>query len=349
LVETARIADDSQVWEVYDAYSEELIEEIEEDESEEVGEPADAANEDIERLANQLASRHYVDVAPQQARTYSPPPEFRNRAVRSHWFRVGDLVQYEEPGMDHVYFAAIGRVLQYGSFGRYLIEFDRPIPNGHNGKGAGTPGCCKWFYRKQLILFEMRNDDAEGERVVRPAIEPPPLPPQVKRKLEQDRLAQEKLAMSYAPGVRVAVQFNPEDNRSLAGYTGRVICKNGKYVMVELDKPISKGHSGNGRGKKGHCWNLHIKYLQILKSGNFYVKEDYKRGGKNLKGQKVKVLARIIGPDKEFSIVEFTESVPQGHSADGKGKKEHCLTVPSDILELKHEEKQDEKVKAEKK
>jgi hypothetical protein len=297
-------------------------------------------DEGVERLVAEIAG-----VRQNPPRTYTPPNP-RPLVRQNHWFRTGDLVQYDKAYMDPIYFRAIGKILSYGTFGRYLVQFDRPIPNGHNGKGAGTPGCCKWFYRRDLIHYEPAGVRPELSRAEVRSI---PVPPPVRRAAEQAQLAEEVKAMTFAPGARVQVVVHPRDNNNILGKTGQVLYKSGPYVMIEFDKVIYKGHSGNGNGKKGHCWNIHIKYLKLITTGEFYIGEDYKRAGKNLKGQKVKVLARISGPKKEFSIVEFTETVPQGHSADGRGKKAHCLTIPSSVLKLEQKEKKEgKKTKTEK-
>lgn len=35
-----------------------------------------------------------------------------------------------------------------------LIQFDRPIPDAHNGAGQGRDGCCLWVSPDMLIKLE---------------------------------------------------------------------------------------------------------------------------------------------------------------------------------------------------
>jgi len=137
-------------------------------------------------------------------------------------------------------------------------------------------------------------------------------------------------------GARVIVQAPPSDNKALKGQQGIVILSSpsNSNVTVQFDKTIMGCHDANGEGEKGRCWNLHKMFLKLLDTDIiFYIKEDYKRGNTNLKGKEVKILANIRHPSNESaSVVEFEEEIPQGHSADGRGRKAHCLSVPASII-----------------
>lgn len=58
----------------------------------------------------------------------------------------------------------------------------------------------------------------------------------------------------------------PGGNKHIVGKFGTIINVNyiNNCAMVEFDEYIH-GHTGGGRGKDGHCWNIIVKYLELLK------------------------------------------------------------------------------------
>jgi hypothetical protein len=144
-------------------------------------------------------------------------------------------------------------------------------------------------------------------------------------------------------GARVVVHAPPSDNKALGGQQGIIISDSPgqSNVTVQFDKMIMGCHDANGDGERGRCWNLHKMLLKLVDVDVvFYIKGDYKRGNKNLKGMEVKILANITHPSNESaSVVEFEEEIPQGHSADGRGRKAHCLSVPASIIGKKKKDK----------
>ena len=269
------------------------------------------------------------------------------------------------------------RVIATGPFTRFLLQFDYRISGGHSGKGKGEPGRCKWFYEKDIVPITL-GDAALMDRQIRDRqkirsskkkqtakvagkwapnpiaktmigerdsssdsmwnVEEVPAP----KKTVKARLPSITTSGKLTRGCKVVVAIAPADNKGLRGKQGTIVSDSGggNNVTVEFDKDIIGGHCGTGAGRSGRCWNIGKALLKPIDVNVvFYIKEDYKRGGKNLKGMEVKILANITHPASEgSSVVEFTEEIPKGHSADGKGKKAHCLTVPVNIIGKKKKE-----------
>jgi hypothetical protein len=279
-----------------------------------------------------------------------------------------------------------------GKFGRFLLQFDQRIGGGHSGKGLGEPGRCKWFYKRDVVGISMSEAIDMGKlnrpkKSTRPKLSISARPddrvlwkPSSGLQPSQDsgsmwdveevpavKKARKKALLpptfttfgKMTRGSRVIVQSPPSDNKALRGQQGIIISDtpHNSNVTVQFDKSIPGCHDANGTGKRGHCWNLHKMLLKPLDTDIvLFIKGDYKRGKKNLKDMEVKVLANITGgfpAGEDLSVVEFVEEIPQGHSADGRGKKAHCLSIPTSLIgKRKKEEKKTIKkpheVKAEK-
>jgi hypothetical protein len=261
-------------------------------------------------------------------------------------------------------------IIGEGKFGRFLLQFDQRIGGGHSGKGLGEPGRCKWFYKRDVVGINMGEAIDMGKlnrpkKSMRPkssiSIKPddriswkPPSelrPNQSSRSMwdvEEVPAVKKAKKKSLPPtfttfgkmtrGSRVIVISPPSDNKALRGQQGTIIsdAPHNSNVTVQFDKNIPGCHDANGTGKCGHCWNLHKMLLRPLDADIvFFIKGDYKRGKKNLKDMEVKVLATIAGgfsAGENLSVVEFAEEIPQGHSADGRGKKAHCLSIPTSLI-----------------
>lgn len=306
---------------------------------------------------------------------------------------VGDLCKVQNAdGLRTPYDDISASILSKGKFGRFLLQFNRRIQGGHAGAGVGEPGRCKWFYAKDVVGISV-NQAVMLDQASKPKKSRRPKPSTVRsggswspsvaisgRELEQNSgsMWDEEVAppvkrtkksnkSKYLPpittsgkmsrGARVMVHAAPSDNKALRGQQGTIISDSpGNNVTVQFDKMIVGCHDANGEGEKGRCWNLHKILLKLLDADIvFYIKEDYKRGDKNLKDMEVKILANIRHPSSESaSVVEFKEEIPQGHSADGRGRKAHCLSVPASIIGEKKKEmpkkvKRPHEVKAERK
>jgi hypothetical protein len=258
-------------------------------------------------------------------------------------------------------------ILSKGKFGRFLLQFDRRIRGGHNGSGIGEPGRCKWFYAKDVVGISIgeavRMDQASKPKKSRrphpatirsggswsPSTAAGREPAQNSDSMwDEENIQPVKKSKKgkYLPpittsgrmlrGARVIVHASPSDNKALEGQQGIIISNSPDHsnVTVQFDKMIMGCHDANGDGERGRCWNLHKMLLKLVDVDViFYIKGDYKRGDKNLKGMEIKILANITHPSNESaSVVEFEEEIPQGHSADGRGRKAHCLSVPASII-----------------
>jgi hypothetical protein len=344
---SANVAVDSysadNIREVYDGEPPEPEPEDEESLVEEVEEisPEAEYDEAIEDLANRVLQKRAYE---QEFRVRSQPGGARVR--NSQTFQTGDFVKLNKFDMHPIYDRAVGRILTYSyNNGRYLVEFDSPVPRGHDGGGRGAPRCCKWYYRKDLRpaggFIPPRENPRQESRQLRVQSVP---------RLAQNSWAKKKNNVSkFGIGVRVQVLENPRDREDLRGAVGTIIARMGGFITIEFDDPIHRGHAGShgGTGAEGFCWNILVDYVKIIEDGNYYIKEEYIRGGRDLKDQSVTVLARIYGRKNESCIVQFEEEVPEGHSADGQGKRSHCLTVPATILAIRRKEKSKAKTKAE--
>ena len=289
---------------------------------------------------------------------------------------IGDLCKIlNADGMRTPYDNISASILSKGKFGRFLLQFSHRIPNGHAGAGVGEPGRCKWFYAKDVVGISVNQavmlDQAFSKpkksrrpkaQVVRQSggswspsaaatgHEPEQssgsmwdeevIPP-VKKSNKGKSLPPITTSGKMSRGARVIVHAPPSDNKALKGQQGIIISNSpGSNVTVQFDKMIMGCHDANGDGEKGRCWNLHKMFLKLVDTDIiFYIKEDYKRGNANLKGMQVKILANITHPSSgSASVVEFKEEIPQGHSADGRGRKAHCLSVPASIIGKKKKE-----------
>jgi hypothetical protein len=125
--------------------------------------------------------------------------------------------------------------------------------------------------------------------------------------------------------------YGPAGSRAVV----RQITDNGgENIGMEFEDNWSGDyHNMNGLldGNRGY-W---IRHSDLLSSGFFsqvnidkVVKSDYIFKGKNLKGKKVKVLARL---DKEHVMAAFEENIG-GCSGDGKGKAGHCVVMRNEAL-----------------
>lgn len=303
---------------------------------------------------------------------------------------VGDLCRVQNSdGLRTPYDDVSASILSKGKFGRFLLQFNRRIQGGHDGSGIGESGKCKWFYAKDVVGISI------GEAVRLDQVSPKPKKFRKPSTVRQSggswspstaagrEPAQNSDSMwdeediqpikkskkdKYLPpittsgrmlrGARVIVHAPPSDNKALKGQQGIIISNSPDHsnVTVQFDKMIMGCHDANGDGERGRCWNLHKMLLKLVDTDIiFYIKGDYKRGDKNLKGMEVKILANITHPSNESaSVVEFKEEIPQGHSADGRGRKAHCLSVPASIIGKKKKEepkkiKRPHEVKAERK
>jgi len=285
---------------------------------------------------------------------------------------VGDLCRVQKAdGVRTPYDSISASILSKGKFGRFLLQFNSRIPGGHAGAGVGQPGRCKWFYAKDVVGLSLneavRLDQAsKPKKSRRPQLrqsggswapsavvgrEPAQnsdsmwdeeaVPP-VKKSKKGRYLPPITTSGKMLRGARVIVHAPPSDNKALKGQQGIIILSSpsNSNVTVQFDKVIMGCHDANGEGEKGRCWNLHKMFLKLLDADIiFYIKGDYKRGNINLKGMEVKILANITHPSNESaSVVEFKEEIPQGHSADGRGRKAHCLSVPASIIGKKKKE-----------
>jgi hypothetical protein len=323
------------------------------------------------RMGRPMSDHEAAEVAPEVEQ--EPPPREREHVD------VGCLSKVQNAdGLRTPYDNQPATVIATGTFGRVLLQFDNRIPGGHNGKGIGEPGRCKWFYRKDVVGISIGEAVVMTERIKRTkkSRRPKPntairsdaerasgrpewLPGKIDRHQpiqssqsmwdSDEASAPKKRVVSSAPaslppitskrferGTRVVVISAPSDNSALKGQQGVIILDspNNHNVTVQFDKRIPGCHDANGEGHPGRCWNIHKLLIKPVDSDVvFYIKGDYKRGNKNLKDMEVKILAHITHPTNEsLSIVEFVEEIPQGHSADGKGKKAHCLSVPASII-----------------
>ena len=66
-------------------------------------------------------------------------------------------------------------------------------------------------------------------------------------------------------GDRVVRKADEDEKLETVGKHGKIIALSG-LALVEFDRDIG-GHSGNGRGKEGHCWWCEIKTLAREKVG----------------------------------------------------------------------------------
>lgn len=280
--------------------------------------------------------------------------------------KIGQLCMVRKAdGSRSMYDNVPALVLAAGTFGRLLIQFERPMPKCHDGKGAGEPGRCLWFYKKDIVGITM-GEAAEHSAVIgrtrteRPRWSPPKKPsfgrvvessesmwdadevPGLSNRPRNNALPPISTSGELVAGSKVIVNIAPADNKCLGGKQGTVVfaSANNSNVTVQFNEDFPGGHDGSGSGRRGRCWNIKKLFLKLVDANAvFYITEDFKRGKKNLKGMEVKVLANISHANGSSTVVEFEEEVPQGHSADGKGKKAHCLTVPSSIVGKKEKQK----------
>ncbi len=285
--------------------------------------------------------------------------------------REGHLCKVQKANGDRTMYDNMAAVIVgEGKFGRFLLQFDQRIGGGHDGKGLGEPGRCKWFYKRDVVGIGMSEAIDMGKpnkpkKSTRPKLSTsvrhnnrgswtPSSGPQPSQdsgsmwdveEVPAVKKAKKKLVPptfttfgKMTRGSRVIVQSPPSDNKALRGQQGTIIsdAPHNSNVTVQFDKSIPGCHDANGTGKRGHCWNLHKMLLKPLDADIvFFVKGDYRRGKKNLKDMEVKVLANITGgfpAGEDLSVVEFAEEIPQGHSADGRGKKAHCLSIPTSLI-----------------
>ncbi len=285
--------------------------------------------------------------------------------------REGHLCRVQKANGDRTMYDTMAAVIVgEGKFGRFLLQFDQKVRGGHDGKGLGEPGRCKWFYKRDVVSISM----GEAIEMGKPNKPKKSTRPKLSTSIRHDDRVAWKPSSGLQPsqdsgsmwdveevpaikkgkkkpvtptfttfgkmgrGSRVVVHAPPSDNKALRGQQGTVISNepHNSNVTVQFDKSIPGCHDANGTGKSGHCWNLHKMFLKALDTDIvFFVKGNYERGKKNLKGMEVKVLANITGgfpAGENLSVVEFVEEIPQGHSADGRGKKAHCLSIPTSLI-----------------
>jgi hypothetical protein len=179
--------------------------------------------------------------------------------------------------------------------------------------GTSTASSDVWYYKTGTTT-----------RVKTYKVEPP------KRKPER-----KEEPMEFQVGSKVKIIKSPSDHHlDLTGQLGTIVARSLPLVTVEFLNPIEMGHDGGREvcGKVGHCWNVDVVCLTPLSDSINIVSKDFKIQGRNVKGEKVKILKTFSTSDQYLVLVEFGEDIG-GHSGDGLGKKGHCWTLPSKIVE----------------
>jgi len=91
----------------------------------------------------------------------------------------------------------------------------------------------------------------------------------------------------------------------------------------------------DGEVDNGHGWYVSIKDLNwIIESNEGRMKivtRNFEFNGVRLKGNKCKFLSVLEGTKDNLAFVEFEEDIG-GCSADGLGKRGHCVAVPRKII-----------------
>jgi len=59
-------------------------------------------------------------------------------------FKIGDRVEMTFDGGAPL--GAQGTIIYIDFDARLLVEYDNPLPAGHDGDGRGKPGHCRWTY-----------------------------------------------------------------------------------------------------------------------------------------------------------------------------------------------------------
>lgn len=133
-----------------------------------------------------------------------------------------------------------------------------------------------------------------------------------------------------------------------AGTIVELICWNDDHenmVGVYSETPIAAWHELNGEVDMNHGWWLSLDELEMFidwpgGARRFIVYKDFEYNGIQLKG---KECTFHTGIDKTgLSFVEFDENLG-GCSADGLGKRGHCIAVPSKFLKEAPKKKASEK------
>jgi hypothetical protein len=135
----------------------------------------------------------------------------------------------------------------------------------------------------------------------------------------------------------VATEWDGEQD--LRGIAGRIkaFTNDGEYALVEYPTKISNSADGldpNGEivAQPGYCYWHKRHWLQLANKPIQHgkkVKEDFTYRGRNLKGMPFRFIGVL--PSNEHAVVEFHEDVG-GHSADGHGKKGHCVVLPLEAI-----------------
>lgn len=141
-------------------------------------------------------------------------------------YEVGSRVLVSKNPRDHDGLAGRMAVVIYCTFPALSLEFDEPIPGGHRGPDQrGAEGCC-W------------NIDAA---YVKPVLE------DVVHVIAKDFEIGGKNVKGAE--VRVLGQFSDRKN---------------SFTVVEFKENVG-GHSGDGLGKRGHCWSVPAGTLKMEK------------------------------------------------------------------------------------
>ena len=94
------------------------------------------------------------------------------------------------------------------------------------------------------------------------------------------------------------------------GDVGTVVANSGRFIGVDFDRDIG-GHSCNGRGRLGHCWNIPCEDLEKLEEAEEEVEEETKEEIKTetMEQKILKALREEIGVEigEEFDVYENGE------------------------------------------